>query len=74
MEILKIEEEFIQGFRKQQRESIHSFVAGWFRNNGVEVIRQIYDDKNYRALTGYEAMQFCKEIQCKVDFDSKEQK
>jgi len=56
MEILKIEEEFIQGFRKQQRESIHSFVAGWFRNNGVEVIRQIYDDKNYRALTGYEAM------------------
>ena len=59
----EIEEGIINMIRKSQKEFIDKYSEGNVEEKDQNAIKEIYERKNFKALTGKEALDFCERLQ-----------
>ena len=63
MRIFEIEDEVIKMIRKSQKQFIDKYSAGSLQEIDQKIVRELYDKKNIKALTGRQALDFCQRLQ-----------
>ena len=57
-----MEELLVEKIRRSQKDIITAFIGGVFGQN-TEFFNEIYQEKNFKSLSGKEALEICKKLQ-----------